>query len=171
MARDTMTWLITLLREKVNDTDESIWTDNQLQNYLDMHRLYVRREFLIRDVDGTIYLSKHGMLEDDVVLLDSCSANATEIPSSNYTANLVDGAFSFTEEQDNAYYLDAKSYNIHGAIAECMEQLAMDPNKAQAWERGGVKYTHYDYMEMAKYHRNFAELRSKTVVKTYRANR
>lgn len=170
MARDTMTWLITLLREKVNDTDESIWTDDQLQNYLDMHRVHVRREFLIKDVDEEVYLSKYSVLEDNVALWDSCSANAAEVPSNDYVANLVDGTFTFTVNQDNAYYLDAKSYSIHSAIAECMEQLAMDPNKARVWERGGVKYTHYDYMEMAKYHRSLSGLRGTIIVKTYRFN-
>lgn len=170
MTRDTMTWLITLLREKVNDTDESIWTDDQLQTYLDMHRVHVRREFLTKDVDGMIYLSKFGMLEEDIVLWDGCSIGAVEIPSSEYIANLVDGTFSFAGNQDNTYYLDAKSYDVHGAMAECMEQLAMDPNKARAWERGSVRYTHYDYMEMAKYHRNLAEIRGTTIVKTYKSN-
>ena len=170
MTRNTMAWITTLLREKVNDTDESIWTDDQLQNYLDMHRVHVRRELLSKDVDEMVYLSKYGMLEDDVVLWDSCSANSAEVSSNNYTANLVDGMFSFAENQNNAYYLDAKSYEIHSAIAECMEQLAMDPSKARAWERGGVRYTHYDYMEMAKYHRNISGIKSIAINRTYRSN-
>jgi hypothetical protein len=108
------------------------------------------------------------MLEDDVTLWDSDSGNAAEVSSSSYTANLVDGVFVFTQDQNNDYYLDGKSYNLHGAIAECLEQLAMDPNKAREWERGSVKYSHYDYMEMAKYHRNLAGPGSTMVVKTYR---
>ncbi len=145
-----------------------IWIDDDLQGYLDMHRVHVRREFLMRDVDSGVYYSKFGMFEDNAILRDSASANATEIPSSNYAANLVDGVFTFTEDQNDFYYLDGKSYNLHGAIAECLEQLAMDPNKAREWERGGVKYSHYDYMEMAKYHRNLAGPRSTIIVKTYR---
>ena len=53
-------------------------------------------------------------------------------------------------------------------MAECLEQLAMDPDKAREWSRGGVKYTHYDLMEMAKYHRSLAGVRGATIVKTYR---
>ena len=40
---------------------------------------------------------------------------------------------------------------IHGTISACMEYLAMNPSKAQQWEQG-VKFTHYDYIQMAKYH-------------------
>ena len=168
MARENMEWLITFLRVKVNDTDESVWTDDQLQNYLDMHRVHVRRELLMKDREEEIYYSKFGMFEDDVVLWNSDSGGATQISSSNYTANLVDGVFTFTEAQNNDYYIDGKSYNLNGAIAECLEQLAMDPNKAQVWSRGGVKYTHYDLMEMAKYHRSLTGARGRTIVKTYR---
>ena len=168
MARSSMTWLITLFRVKVNDTDETIWTDDQLQDNLDMHRVHVRREFLMKDADETVYYSKFGMFEDDVVVWDSGSADATQISSGEYSVNLIDGVFTFTEEQGEDYYLDGKSYNLHGAIAECLEQLAMDPNKAQEWQRGAVKYTHYDLMEMAKYHRSLSGARSMTIVKTYR---
>jgi len=145
-----------------------IWTDDELQKYLDMHRVHVRRELLMKDADETIYWSKLGMFEDDVSLWDSDSASATQIPLSSYAANLVDGAFTFAEGQDDDYYLDGKSYNLHGAIAECMEQLALDPNKAREWRRGGVSYTHYDLMEMAKYHRSLAGARGTTIVRTYR---
>ena len=134
-----MAWLIAFLRAKVNDTDESIWTDDQLQNFLDMHRVHVRRELLMKDVDETLYYSKFGMFEDDIALWDSHSGNATEAPVSSYTANLIDGVFTFAEDQDADYYLDGKSYNLHATMAECLEQLAMDPDKAREWSRGGVK--------------------------------
>ena len=65
------------------------------------------------------------------------------------------------------YYLDAKSYNIHGAIAECLEQLAMDPLKAKSWNRGSVSFTHYDLLEMAKYHRSQMGIRSTGILRTY----
>lgn len=168
MARDSMTWLLALLRVKVNDTDESIWTDDQLQDFLDMHRVHVRREFLMKDVDEKVYYSRFGMFEDDVALWDSDSANATEVPSSNYTANLVDGVFTFTDAQGQSYYLDGKSYNLHGAIAECLEQLAMDQNKARQWSRGAVRYNHYDLMEMARYHKSLAGAKGTTIVRAYR---
>jgi len=143
-----------------------IWTDDELQGYLDTYRVHVRRELLIED--KKVYYSKFGMFEDDVTLWNSDSADASEIPSDSYTANLVDGVFTFAQEQDTDLYLDGRSYNLHGAIAECLEQLAMDPNKSREWSRGGVRYSQYDLMEMAKYHRSLAGARGTMIVRTYR---
>ena len=167
MSRDSMVWLISFLRVKINDADSSIWTDDELQNYLDMHRIHIVREPLAYDLNKQVYYSTFGMLEADVSLWDSKQSNSNETPNSNYTVNLVDGTFKFINNQGDRYYLDAKSYNIHDAIAECLEQLAMDQNRAKAWGRGSVVYTHYDLMEMAKYHRNLVGSRSTGIVRTY----
>ena len=145
-----------------------IWTDDELQNYLDMHRIHVYRELLHQDVDEKVFSSKFGMFEDDVILWDSVGLGSSEASPDN--SNLVDGVFTFVDVQNGPYYLDGKSYNIHGAVAECMEQLAMDPNKAREWGRGSVKYSHYDLMEMAKYHRNFAGIRDTAIVKIYKGD-
>jgi hypothetical protein len=172
MSRDSMVWLISFLRVKINDADSSIWTDDELQNYLDMHRIHIVREPLSAplsygNLNKQAYYSAFGMLEADVSLWDSKQSNSNEIPNSNYTVNLVDGTFEFINNQNDKYYLDAKSYNIHDSIAECLEQLAMDQNRAKAWGRGSVVYTHYDLMEMAKYHRNLVGLRNAGIVRTY----
>lgn len=143
-----------------------VWTDDELQDYLDMHRVHVRRELLRQDVDGKVFSSRFSMFENDVTLWGSDNAGAIQVTPDS--SNLVDGMFTFAEGQDGPYYLDGRSYNIHGAIAECMEQLAMDPNKAREWGRGSVKHTHYDLMEMAKYHRTLTGARGTTLVKTYR---
>ena len=173
MSRDSMVWLISFLRVKINDTDSSIWTDDELQNYLDIHRIHIVREPLLvspsneEGTYGQIYYSAFGMLEADASLWDSNLSCASEILSSDYTSNLVDGTFKFANSKIDRYYLDAKSYNIHGIIAECLEQLAMDQNRAKSWSRGSVTYTHYDLMEMARYHRNLAGSKSTSVVRTY----
>ncbi len=146
-------------------TSKRIWTDEELQDLLDLHRIHVRRELLAKDADGKTYYSNYSMFEDDVTLWDGISSNsAIVLPSSS---NMVDGTFSFDTAQDRNYYLDGKSYNIHNTIAECMEQLAMDPNRARAWERGGVKYTHYDFLEISKYHRNLAGIKSTKAIRVY----
>ena len=77
MARDTMAWLITLLRSKVNDTDGSVWTDDQLQEYLDMHRIHVRRELLSKDAEEKVYLSRFGLFENDVALWKGVSGDTS----------------------------------------------------------------------------------------------
>jgi len=151
-----------------------IWTDEQLQTYLDMHRYHIIRELLTKDAEEKAFHSNFGMFEDDVTLWESNSAGASQLPASSFNANLVDGVFIFTQQYYGDCYLDGKSYDLHGAIAECMEQLVTDPSKAREWERGGVRYSHYDYMEMAKYHRslsrNLAGIRSVKTLKTYRSD-
>ncbi len=168
MIRNTMEWLIHFLRRKVNDTESEIWTDEQLQDYLDMWRININRERLKVGSDGYTYYSSYGMLESDVKLWDGADGSANEIPGNKYVSNLVDGVFTFFSKMDTNCYLDGKSYNIHAGIAECLEQLAMDQNKARSWSRGAVSYTHYDLMEMAKYHRNLAGIRDVSIMKTYR---
>ncbi|MEK7395939.1 MAG: hypothetical protein AAB116_03270 [Candidatus Poribacteria bacterium] len=167
MARDSMFWLIDFLRVKMNDMESSIWADDEFQNYLDIHSIHVVREPLTYAPDQKLYYSTFGMLEADACLWDSDQPGAIEILNSIYTSNFVDGTFRFTKSQSGRYYMDAKSYNIHGAIAECLEQLAMDQNRAKVWNRGSVEFTHYDLLEMSRYHRGLAGLQNTNISRTY----
>ena len=138
------------------------------------------------DPDGFIYYAHIGLLEgtyslssesgatwdnDNTIIKmwDSSAGSATAITPDNW--NLVDGTFWFDLGQSGTYYLDAISYNIAGALAECFEQLAADPTKATMWMRGGVSFTGYDLMAMAKHHRALTGPRSTTIRKTYRTER
>ena len=168
MARDSMVWLIDFLRTKVNDTESAIWSDDELQNYLDMHSVHVVREPLIYAPDQKLYCSAFDMLEADASIWDSNQPGAIEIPNSIYISNFVNGTFRFIENQFGIYYLDAKSYNIHEVIAECLEQLAMDQNRAKVWNRGSVEFTHYDLVEMARYHRGLAGVQSINISRAYK---
>lgn len=49
-------------------------------------------------------------------------------------------------------FWEANDSSEDGVIAECMEDLAAKPEKARKWG-GKVKYTHYDFTQIAKYHR------------------
>lgn len=167
MARDSILWLINFLRVKVNDVESSIWTDDDLQNYLDMYCIHLIREPLRCDPDHKVYYSDFGMLEADVSLWDSELTGANEIPNTSYIPNLIEGTFRFTNSQSKKYYMDGKSYNIHGAIAECMEQLAMDQNRAKRWNRGSVEFTHYDLLEISRYHRQLSGLQNTRMIRTY----
>jgi hypothetical protein len=168
MARDSIFWLVDFLRVKMNDMESSIWSDDELQNYLDMHCVHVIREPLTNAPDQKLYYSNFGMLEADASLWDSNLSEAMEITNSIYSPNFVDGTFRFSQSQSGRYYMDAKSYNTHGAIAECLEQLAMDQNRAKAWNRGSVEFTHYDLLEMSRYHRGLAGLQNTSVSRTYK---
>ncbi len=183
MPRASMAYLISLLRTKVNDTASEVWSDDDLENYLDIYQTPIRRALLLPDVDKKEYLCKFQLLEgtyarstdsgaswdDDIRIIklwqsDGGSATSGGDPDG---WDLVSGRFWWTSAQTVAYYLDAYMYNLEGATAECLEQLAMDPQKARVWSRGGVRFSHYDLMEMAKYHRGLAGATSRKVIRTY----
>ncbi len=48
---------------------------------------------------------------------------------------------------------EANDQSEAGVIAECMEDLAANPEKARKWG-GNVRYTHYDLTRMAEHHRH-----------------
>lgn len=163
MARATMAHIISHLRIKVNDTGSLIWTDDdELQVFLDLHRRRLNRVRLDVDQDWQVFEARFTMLEGSIVtwsgagdpedvinIWDRPGRDATFKAPTSY--NLTSGTFNFDSEQSlQPYYLDGLSYNIAGAIAEAMEQLAMDPNKAKSWSRGGVSYDFQDFMEMGK---------------------
>ncbi len=155
------------------------WTDDELQRILDANRRIIRRELLRADVDGKQYASERGMLEGSVVTWDdddtiiaiwnSDSGSATAATPDSW--NLTDGIFTWTSDQNATYYLDAKTYNIHAAIADCMDQLSMDRARAVSWSRGGVSYTYNNFIDLAKTHRALAGARSTKLVRTYRTER
>jgi len=159
--------------------EKHTWTDDELQRILDANRVILRRERLRADVDGKQYASERQYLEGSVVtwddddtiikIWDSDAGSATAATPSTW--NLVDGVFAWTSDQSATYYLDAKSYNIHGAIADCMDQLAMDRTKAIAWTRGGISYTYSDYRDLAMSHRSLAGAKSTKLVRTYRTEK
>ena len=161
------------------DGGKYTWTDNELQRILDANRRIIRRERLRADVDGKQYASERGMLEGSVVtwddddtiiaIWDSDSGSATSKTPASW--NLVDGIFVWTADQNATYYLDAKTYNIHAAIADCMDQLAMDRTRAVSWSRGSVSYTYSNFIDLAKTHRSLAGARSTKIVRTYRTER
>jgi len=62
-ARSGLAWIITYVREMVNDIDSDVWTDGQIREHIDPHRTYVRRKCLDKDPDGKIYSAGTEMLE------------------------------------------------------------------------------------------------------------
>ena len=83
--------------------------------------------------------------------------------------NLIAGTFIFDSRQDDeSYYVDGYAYDLEAAIAECLEQLAMDHLRAKQWGRGTIRYTHYDLMQMAKRHRKLAGFGKARLIGKYR---
>lgn len=168
MARSTMTHIITLLRAKTSDSASAIWDDDELETYLDLHRRRIYRKKLIVDPDSQVFEAGFTMLEgstsswsgagdpEDVInVWDRTGRAATAKTPTSY--NLTSGTFNFDSEQTlQPYYLDGISYSIAGAMAEAMEQLAADPDRAKMWTRGSVSYTYQDFFDMASQWRKSA---------------
>lgn len=155
MPRNTMTWIIKLLRLKVNDSQEDIWNDDELQNYLDMHRRRLRRVKLTRDESLQVFQCSYGLLEgspdhgvgtaidwsgagiptDIINIWNGAGEDATGKTPDSF--NLIAGTFAFDSRRDDEpYYIDGYTYDLEAAIAECLEQLAMDHNRAKQWGQG-----------------------------------
>lgn len=75
---------------------------------------------------------------------------------SELRTRLMDTDRAIWQDNELQHAYDVRK-TIHGVIATCMKQLAMSPATARRWERHGVKYTHYDYESMAKYHSGLAK--------------
>ena len=165
MARTSMSAIITILRAKINDSTSAIWTDDQLQNYLDMHRVHIRREKLEKDIQKENFYSSYQALEADAALYSGDDSDSSEVTPTS--SNLVDGTFTFSTAQESDLYLDAKSYDINGAIAECLDELVTDVSRAKSWSRGGVKFTHYDLMALSKHFRSLSAPQSRKARRTY----
>lgn len=183
MARASMAWLITRLRRMVNDSGSTIWTDAELQQTLDYHRIHIRRELLVYDVEQKAYYSKFGFLEgtyitdqesnavwdnsDTIIKLwDSNAEDATAATPTYW--NLADGYFGFSSDQDDEYFLDGKSYDLHGAAADLFEELCADSSRATRWVRGSVSHESVSPLNLAKHHRNLSGPQSLEVRRTYR---
>ena len=170
-----MTWIVALLRLKVNDSQANIWTDDELQTYLDMHRRRLNRVKLTCDESLQVFQCSYGLLEghpddgvgtsvdwsgtgaptDVINIWNDSGKDATARTPDSF--NLIAGTFTFDSRQDSEpYCIDGYTYDLEAVIAECLEQLAMDHNRAKQWGRGVVDYTHYDLMEMAERHRKLA---------------
>lgn len=178
-ARTTMSWIIGHVRLLANDVDSAVWDDEEVQVFLDTHRVRIRRTLLTSEPDELQYHSRYAFLEGDA---DTWSGSGTETDVINIwdgasgddtyktpsSWNLVDGTFSFSTDQDDTYYLDAWSYNIYRSIADMMLQLAGDPAKAHAWSRGGVSHTVTSFFDLSREWRGLGGPKSTIIRKTYR---
>lgn len=178
-ARSTMAWIIGHVRLLANDVGSAVWDDEEIQTFLDQHRMRIRRAPLTAEPEEMQYHSRYGFLEGDedtwsgsgtetdvINIWDSRSESATYKTPNSW--NLRDGTFGFTTGQDDNYYLDAWSYNIYRSIADMMLQLAGDRSKAYAWARGGVSHTVTDFFTLSREWRSLGGPSGTIIRRTYR---
>lgn len=143
MARTTMATLITRLRSLINDPagESQIWSDDELQDFLDANRFDVRHLALRPEstwtpgvVTYTDYYADYGEWESDVVLEDGEGNNLS--PKSS---NLVKGHWTF-EEQDPPVYVTGKTFDLWAVAADVLEAWAAKVALLFDFEADGGQY-------------------------------
>ncbi len=135
---------------------QRIWTDDELETYLDKHRIFIgveKREKLSNNAARTRYFSAFDTFEW-ANLYTTADTAGTQVSGS--TDNLIVGEFVFSTGQSQDLFLEGHAFNIYAAAAECLEELAGDPNRTTSWTRGSVSQEHESPLDLATYYRRIA---------------
>lgn len=167
--------LITKLRGMIGDTAGTpVFTDNQLQDFLDAHRLNVTRyplhsEGEIAEGGAKSFLTyrSEGMefWEDDVLVQSNTYATLT--PDSD---NLVVGEWTFSASQAGPVYATGKTYDLHSAAYDALTdwaskvKLDFDFSDADTSVSRSQKFTMLT--DLAEYHRARMKHRSVSLERT-----
>lgn len=125
MLRDGMTALIDRVRLLVNDPagDGQVFSDQEIQDFLDLHRAHVR--YLPLDEAPTYsagavgyydYVTDRGHWEADLVVQDG--AYGTLTPAS---IDLLTGHVHFTVSQTPPVLITGKVYDVYAAAVDLLE--------------------------------------------------
>lgn len=129
MARSTMATLITRIRLMVGDPagGSQVFTDDEVQDILDAHRVEVRTAELI-PVDSVAaggavsrkeFVAPRGAWESGAVL--QSNSYATVAPT---VADLVIGRWTFATDQTPPMYISGQVYDLWGAAGDVLEAWA-----------------------------------------------
>ena len=111
----------------VDDAGTATWTDDQLQEVLDAHRIHVVQEELEckprwnEDGDAEYYdfYSRYGNFEEGTAVFIVEASDGTNRGTADYTANYIDGYIEFSTDQGGTtLFLTARSYDLAGAAAD-----------------------------------------------------
>jgi len=125
-TRSSMAHLIAYVRQLIGDTSGAQFTDDAVQEALDLYREEVSREELTavpRIIGGTVeyhrFTSYRGFWESDAEITDA--AGAVVVPD---VVNWLTGVFEFTASRQPPLFIHGKRYDVYGAAAEMLEQWA-----------------------------------------------
>lgn len=159
MARDGMANLIDRTRAVTNVGtaqytigDQTYWTDDQIQDILDGHAVWVVEDLLTwipQNIDGTAtYLtaaSRYSDFEEAVsgtarwIVRDSAG---TENGTANYTPDYRNGRVTWAADQGGtAYEATGYSYDIHSAAIEILEEKLAYVDLWYDFDSGAQKYS------------------------------
>lgn len=122
--RSGMNALINRVRTMIGDTSgtDEVFTDQEIQNTLDLHSFEERYLALIglSDSNGQtlIWKSKYQNWDGDVVLVDAQYGALTPV-----TADYLNGRWVFAESQ-TMVYASGWHYDLYGACADLLEAWA-----------------------------------------------
>lgn len=142
-ARATMATLIARVRRLIHDPSgvEEVWTDEEIQEWLDAHRLDVAMlplEPIWSIVGGAVmtldYIAPYGHWEADALLSDAAGAELT--PAS---ADLLVGRWTFAAHTPQVY-LTGKSYDPYAAAADALEARAAQVALAYDFSADGASF-------------------------------
>ena len=136
MARSGMTNLITRTRRLINDTASATWTDTELQDVLDLHKLRIWREPLEREktnLTGTtyeyrLYYSRQENLEEvasGTAYFHIEDSTGAAKGSADYTMDYIRGMLTMDADQGGtALYISGWTFDINAAAGDCWREVA-----------------------------------------------
>ena len=167
-----MAYIIKYLRVLIHDnpSTSTIFTDNELQNFLDIDRQRINREPLTPEINNLNYYSRFKFIEDSVKVYDGIDSGSTEYTSSLATlstTNLINGEFTFNSDPEIEVYLDGYYYDMNMAASYAMTSLSTDETRANSWSRGGVSFNHYSLPMLADLFKRQGLMKTMTVRRSY----
>ena len=142
-----MSQLLDQLRILIEDESAEDFTDAQCQMYLNKYRGYTEGYSLSAEsTDYLVWISPYKYLDNRS--LRSGSDSSTVISEDDYTADDINGIFTFTKEQ-SAVYLYANYFNLYQTAADMWLVRA-----AQATHSGKIKLGDEE-LPMDKYNKEY----------------
>lgn len=159
MARSSLTYVIATVRKLIADTGAAVFTDDDVQEALDRHRLNVDREELApvyEAIDGSWvvrkYYSAYRYWEEDGILRDAQGS----VLSPAITEWQV-GAWTFAAHQPPPVYITGKSFDPYAAAADLLEAWAARIKLEYDFDEGGQSFARSQkikqVLDLAAYYR------------------
>lgn len=151
MARAGMTTLITRLRRLIDDSDLTVWTNDELEDNLDQHRVRVWREPLEYDkqyTSGTAYVYReyrsryHNLEEGGTAYFKVEDSAGSARGTGDYSADYINGVVTMNADQKGtALYLTGYAYDLNGAAADLWRERATKVSSYYDFQADGHRFS------------------------------
>jgi len=153
-----MQYLVTRFRSSVNDLTYDAFADDRVQDILDARRsdffqsplTVVSQQIALGTVEYHVYTARYRYLEgtaSGTVAFRLYDSSGSAI-ASGFTLDASNGRFDFTANQaGSARYLDGRSYDLNGAIADGWRERAGQQSGAYDFRVEGRQYSRSQWFE------------------------